>query len=443
MYRIDKILVLMGLTSLLAASLNLSIAQSLNRLSLADALRLAEQNRIEVKVQQTQVQLAGNQEAIRRAAWLPQVNAGADIRWNTQIQRNIIPNAPFANGQDVVLRFGTPINNLLNAQAEQKIYDAQSRIDRQLNQTAVQTQEVILERQRQDIRSQVTEAYYGAVFNREKLRLSEAARQRAEGYLEQARTRYGAGTLLQTDLSRFELDLRNADLSRRNDQRDYTLSLETLRYRLNLPDGQTVVPADSLRQLFGQPTPVDANTAARLELKQEDLTRQTALLNGRRQRAQLSPVVSAYGAYFLQQLHDTFNPFASGTWFPYNYLGVRLNVPLFDGRQARLNERQNGLQAQISQQNRQRLQNDFDYELKTAQNTLAQARDNLAETERNIAQARAILAIDRVRFDAGTLLLADFRNSEYTLQQAENNYLQAVYNVLSGQLAVRRATGNL
>ncbi|WP_266363916.1 TolC family protein [Tellurirhabdus rosea] len=433
----------MGLTSLLAASLNLSIAQSLNRLSLADALRLAEQNRIEVKVQQTQVQLAGNQEAIRRAAWLPQVNAGADIRWNTQIQRNIIPNAPFANGQDVVLRFGTPINNLLNAQAEQKIYDAQSRIDRQLNQTAVQTQEVILERQRQDIRSQVTEAYYGAVFNREKLRLSEAARQRAEGYLEQARTRYGAGTLLQTDLSRFELDLRNADLSRRNDQRDYTLSLETLRYRLNLPDGQTVVPADSLRQLFGQPTPVDANTAARLELKQEDLTRQTALLNGRRQRAQLSPVVSAYGAYFLQQLHDTFNPFASGTWFPYNYLGVRLNVPLFDGRQARLNERQNGLQAQISQQNRQRLQNDFDYELKTAQNTLAQARDNLAETERNIAQARAILAIDRVRFDAGTLLLADFRNSEYTLQQAENNYLQAVYNVLSGQLAVRRATGNL
>jgi len=418
-------------------------AQPLNPISLPEALRLAEQNRIELKNQQVQVQIAGNQETIRRAGWLPQVNAGADLRWNTQIQRNIIPNAPFANGQDVVLRFGTPINNLANVQAEQKIYDAASRVDRQLNQVAVQTQRLNLEKLRQDVRVQVTEAYYQAVFYREKLRLSAGARERAVGYLEQARTRFSAGTLLETDLNRFELDLRNAELAVRNDQRDYNLSLETLRYRLNLPAGQVMAPADSLRSLFEQAVPAEGTPEARVELRQEEVNQQTALLNGQRQRSRLTPVVSAYGAYFAQQLHDTFNPFAAGTWFPYNYLGLRVNVPLFDGRQARLNERQNLLQAQISQQTRQRLRNDFDYELTSARNTLEQARDNLTETERNITQARAILAIDRVRFDAGTLLLADFRNSEYTLLQAENNYLQAVYQVLNGQLQVRRALGSL
>ena len=76
-------------------------------------------------------------------------------------------------------------------------------------------------------------------------------------------------------------------------------------------------------------------------------------------------------------------------------------------------------------------------------NTLAQARDNLAQTQLTIDQARRILAVESVRFGAGTLLQSDFRNSEYSLQQAENNYLRAVYDVLTGQLQLRKALGQL
>jgi outer membrane protein TolC len=165
------------------------------------------------------------------------------------------------------------------------------------------------------------------------------------------------------------------------------------------------------------------------------------VLNGQKEKARLAPVVSAYGAYFAQQFADRFNPFQSGTWFPYNYLGVRLNIPVLDGRQTRINRQDYVLRTQINENTLQRLKNDFDYEIRSAQNTLTQARENLAETRRNILQAQAILAVDKVRFDAGTLLLADYRNSEYALLNAENNYLRAVYDLLLGQLQVRRATG--
>ena len=430
-------------SALLTLSLFHSFTLSLFGQSLSDALRLAEQNRPELKNGQLEVQIAGNAETKRRAQWLPQVNAGADLRWNTQIQRNIIPNAPFANGQDVVLRFGTPINNLLNVQAEQKIYDAQSRVSRALNRLGVESQQAALEKRRIDVRQQVTEAYYAAIYNREKQRLSTRALERARGYLEQAQTRFGAGTLLKTDLDRFTLDLRNAELTQRNDQRDYALSLDNLRYQMQAPEGYSAEPADSLSQLFAlfqQASPV---VGQRIELRQEELSRQTNLLNGQREQARLAPVVSAYGGYFLQQLHDTFNPFASGTWFPYNYVGVRLNVPIFDGRQARLNRQDYLLRSQINQNAIGRLRADFDYEIKSALNTLAQARENLEQTRLNITQAQDILAVDRVRFSAGTLLMADFRNSEYTLQQAETNYLRAIYDVLLGQLQVQRAVGSL
>ena len=424
-------------------SLNHSIAQSPNIISLDEAIRQGLANRYELKNQQIQLQITQEDEAKRRAKWLPQVNAGADFRWNTQIQRSVIRNAPFANGQDVVLKFGTPINNVLNAQVEQKIYDASAQVDQRLNQVNAQSQEVVLEKLKIDIRQQITEAYYQAVYYREKIRLSVAARDRAKSYLEQAQTKFQAGALLKTDFDRFGLDLSNAELTHRNDQRGYTLSLDNLRYRMNAPTSQQIEPADSLSQLFRQFQELDQTPTDRVEIQQELLNKQVNVLNEQRERARLSPTVSAYGAYFAQQLHNTFNPLASGTWFPYNYVGVKVNVPVFDGRQTRLNRQTYVLQSQINQNTIERLKLDVDYETKSALKTLQQARENLAETQKNILQAQAILDVDRVRFNAGTLLLADFRNSEYTLQNAENNYLKAVYDVLVGQLQLRKALGRL
>lgn len=409
--------------------------------SLSQALQQAQMNRLELTNGELQTQLAASDEARRRAQWQPQINAGADFRWNTQIQRSVIKGGFTGNGTDVVIRFGTPISNVLNVQAEQKIYDAQSRIDRSINQTTVASQQAALEKLKVDIRQQVTEAYYQAVFNREKIRLSEQARERAQSYLDQARTRVQAGTLLPSDYDRFVLDLSNAERTYRNDQRDYTLSLDQLRYRINTT--QPVEPADSLGALFAQFQKQEVMNGERVELRQEELSRQVNELNQRREQARLAPVISGYGAYFGQQLAETFNPFASGTWFLYNYIGLKINVPIFDGRQTRLNRQDYVRRAQINQNTIQRLKNDFDYETRSARNTLDQARENLTETRKNIAQAQAILAVDRVRFNAGTLLLADFRNSEYSLQQAENNYLRAVYDVLLGQLQLRKATGSL
>ncbi|MVM37541.1 transporter [Spirosoma sp. HMF3257] len=425
----------------LISSCTYSLSGLAQPITLSQALTQAQANRLELANQQLQTRIAQSDEARRRAGWQPQVNAGADVRRNTQIQRNIIKNAPFANGQDVVLRFGTPISNVLNAQVEQKVYDAQSRVSRDINQLTVESQRTTLEKLTIDVRQQVTEAYYQAVFNREKQRLSDRARDRARGYLEQAQTRFRAGTLLKTDFDRFALDVSNAELTYRNDQRDFALSLDNLRYRINTT--QAVEPADSLGTLFAQFQAQELASGMRPELRQEELNRQINVLNQRREQARLAPVVTAYGAYFLQQFADTFNPFQNESWFAYNYVGLRVSVPLFDGRQTRLNRQDYVRRAEINQNTLQQLKNDFDYELRAARNTLAQARENLAETQKNIAQAQAILAIDRVRFDAGTLLLADFRNSEYSLQQAENNYLRAVYDLLVGQVQVRKALGSL
>ena len=103
------------------------------QLSLEEALKMALDNRFELKNQQLQVRIAEGEEAKLKAKWLPQVNAAADMRWNTQLQTSVFKNAPFANGQDVKLVLGVQFHNTLRLSGEQKVYDARTKYDGSLN----------------------------------------------------------------------------------------------------------------------------------------------------------------------------------------------------------------------------------------------------------------------------------------------------------------------
>lgn len=86
---------------------------------------------------------------------------------------------------------------------------------------------------------------------------------------------------------------------------------------------------------------------------------------------------------------------------------------------------------------------DIRYELQSARNNLELARLDLEESRKNIPLARQIFETDVFRFQQGVLLQSDLKNSELSLQTAENNYLAAVYNWLVADLGYRKAAGRM
>jgi len=166
-------------------------------------------------------------------------------------------------------------------------------------------------------------------------------------------------------------------------------------------------------------------------------------LNAQKQRAKNWPTLAAYGNYSVLQLADQFNPFQSGTWFPFNYVGLRLNVPIFDGGQARLAAKDYRIRQQINRNTVEKFRAEFDYEAKSAFKQMTQARLDIGETQKNVALAQQILATDQLRFDKGTLTLSDLKNAEFSLQNAENNYLTSVYNFLVALVRYKKAVGGL
>lgn len=428
---------------------NISLGVFAQKITLNEAIQKGMENRIELKTQALNIQIANSENDKIKAKWLPQISASGDVRWNTQLQTTVLPFAlPGSSESQTTVKLGRPFNNTFAVQAEQKIYDANKKLDRQVNNTQTEAQKNTLEQQKINLKQSITEAYFSAVFNKEKLKLSEVALQRTNAYLEAAQAKFQQGTILKNDLDKFSLDVSNAKLTQTKNVQDYELSLITLQYQLNT--GDKAEPAEDLNAILNysqtaESRPLDnqPNTEKRTEVKAEELNLRLNEFNLQKQKSRNWPTVSAYGNYSAFQLSETFNPFAKGTWFPANYVGIRANIPIFDGKQAKLSMQDFMVRQKINQLNMERLKNDFNYESKSTWNTLQQSKLNLEEAKKNITLAQQILETDKFRFEKGVIVIADLKNTEYSLQNAENQYLSSIYNFLVASVRYKKASGNL
>jgi outer membrane protein TolC len=211
---------------------------------------------------------------------------------------------------------------------------------------------------------------------------------------------------------------------------------------MGAPLGGNLQLAETLAQLAADTlTLATAPTAIRLELRVEDANLTLNTLNEARWQLRNRPTVSAYANYTLLHLNDGPNPFEAGTWFPFNYIGIRATAPLYDGRQAKLEAQDYTLRQQLNAINRQRIQADIDYEVQRQQKTLAQARIDWQQSRENTELARRLLAADRVRYEQGAIRQNELKNTELALKEAEDNQLTATYNLLLAHLNLQKALG--
>ncbi len=416
------------------------------QISLDEAIKIGLQNRIELKNQNLLIQIAQTENDKIKAQWLPQINGTADIRANTQLQQNVLPfkfgDKGLESGESVVT-FGRTFNNTLGLQADQKVFDANKKIDRQINQTQIENQKNSLEQQQVNIRQNITEAYYLLVFNQERIQFAQNQLSRNQVNLETAETRFKSGTILQNELDRFKLDVSNTQITLQKAKQDYEFSIEALKYQMNSKNEINGVKDNLESILKNADTNYELLYEKRPEIRGEEIAVRLNELNITKQKSRNLPTVSAYGNYTALQLSNSFNPFASGTWFPFNYVGIRANIPIFNGKQANLAINDLKIRQQISQNTIEKYKNDFSYEARNAMKQIEQSKLDITETKKNVALAQQILDTDKFRYEKGVLQLSELKNSEFSLQNAENNYLSSVYNFLVANIRYKKAIGDL
>jgi outer membrane protein len=415
------------------------------KFSLSEAIETGLKNKIALKNQQLTVNLAENEEAKTRTKNLPQLTASFDARVNTQLQTQVI--SPEATGgsatsDPIRAQFGTKYYNVLALNANQNIFNPNLRYDKKINSARTELEKLNLEKNETDAILSISEAYWDAAFKKVKWETSQLNYQVARDKFLRGQTQFNNGTKLKIDLDKEKLDERNAWQSHRNDSSQYQLALRFLANELNLPLTATLELTElTEKNDVDVPSIAETSVANRVEVRTERQQLSIYELSKDKQKALYLPTVSLFANYTVQQFNNTFDPTDGKFWSPYNYLGVRVEIPVFDGLLKQKNKQEFEYRIEQSKNNIAQLNQQISYEIQSAQWEYENAESNYALASENYTIAKEILKTDLVRLEAGTILPVEAKNSEYVMLTSQTNYLNGLYQYMLARLRLQKALG--
>ncbi|TAH22003.1 MAG: TolC family protein [Cytophagales bacterium] len=436
---------LLTLVLLLVSSTCFGQAESL-KLSLKEAIDYGLKNRKDVINQQINIQLAENEIDKVRARSLPQISAGFDFRYNTKLQAGFIAAGLFANPDPLVLRFGAPYTSVAGINANYEIFNPATVADKQIAQKNVALTQANAEKNLIEVKLAIAQVYYIALLDQEREKFSENNLIRTQAYYKEGKNKFDNKTIPQNDVDRLKLDYENAKITYEESIKNSLLSKMYLANQLGATLNVNISLSENLAEVLNSvPESIikQADLNKRIEIQQEQLKLDYNQLNIKKQTKIAMPTFALYGSWSSLQVSSDFQFFNGQWWFPFHFVGFRMNMTLFDGMLRNKTKYEYKLRETQSQNALAKLQSDIAYEQASSKIQLQNAFSKLKTAKGNYTLAENIIEIDNVRFKEGKITLSELNNAEYTLATAQNNLLTFYYNFLMAKLNYQKSVGEL
>jgi outer membrane protein len=421
-----------------------SFAQT-SSLSLNDALKIAVTNRYELKIQKANTAISQKQSQEVTTRFLPQITSDLDVRYNTKLQTNVLPGTLFNSTEDKRIQMGTTYNTLWGFNLNQTIFNPTNIQDKKIADLQVAFQkhnETITEI---NIKQEVTEAYFAVLLWKERLKLSEKNLTKTEELYQVAVNQRSQGRATVYDVQRTNIDIENAKATHEQNKKSYQLAISDLLYKMDSKDVPDLVLTDSITNLAQEYTQTLSGNQAvnRTELTQQKIQIDINNQNAKKQNWGWMPTLSLYANYSLQYLNNKFSPFGSDNWYPYNYLGIKASFPIFDGGLKSRTKQEYQLRTEAAKIQYDKLQKDYNQEVTNTRTTLDNSLSDLNYQKKNLELIEELYKIDTERFKNGAIKQSDLSTTNYTLQQTQTNYINAVYSYLIAVVRYKKANGTL
>ncbi|MDN3584568.1 TolC family protein [Mucilaginibacter flavus] len=432
---------------LIAFAFQQSKAQDSTRMSLQSAIENAIRYRVEIKIQQVNAANSFNEVSKANSKLLPQLTSDLDLRYNSQLQTNILPGTVFgqAGTPDKKVKFGTNYNTVAAINLVIPIYTPADQSDKQIAKIQAEYDGLNVLKTQEDIKEEVTVSYFNGLIAKEKVDLSKVNMDNTSAVYSvgQAQLEKGAITVYELDKSR--IDFENARSTYVKDVNTYKLALTDLSYRIGTDSPKYIILSDDLSSLYNKYYDVIDKEFQlnRVELKMQSVQEQIYRQQILKQTKEYIPVVSFYGNYTAQNLNNNFSPFNSNTWYPYNYIGIKASIPLFDGLLKQRSKAGYRLQLESAQLTSEKLKKDYNQDVSAAKSALINDQQDLLNQKNNLKLASELYKVDSGRFNKGTIRGTDLAATYYTLQQTQTNYLNAIYTYLIDVVHYKKALGQL
>ena len=399
-------------------------AQDSSLLSSATAVKLALENNLNIKLVESDLEIASINNNWGNAGKWPTVNMALS---NTEAVSNL--NQVLSNG-NVIKRNGVS-NNIVNANlsASWRIYNGK-RIEatKQRLEELERIGEINLKQEMQRISYEVLLSYYNIVRLNQQIKAINAIIALSKERYTIAKTRFDVGSAAKTDMLQSEIDLNEQSVTLSSLDRQIKSAKANLNTLLKRKVDYPVSVTDTS---FKIPSLDYTDVVSKIDTQNLDLMRaerQRAILAEDRRIIQSGrlPVVSltsnsnynrnkANGGFFLT--NQTFGP----------NVGLTVAIPIFNSNQFKTQLKVNSVQQRQQFMQKELLQTQIQQDVYNAylewENT-----GKIAEVERNnvkIATENNNIATERFRKLQGNSI--ELRQAQLSLIQAQDRYIDALY----------------
>lgn len=402
-------------------------------------------------IQKAKFEVAKGEELVRESlsSGLPQLNFGTNIINNLAIQTSFVP-AEFFGGQPgefAQVKFGTNWNASAGIQLDQMLFNKTWLLGVRASREVTDFYKLMLEKNKEQVVADVAKLYYQIQLSRTQLGILNANIDQIKGLLTVTEKQFQNGFSKKIDVDRLRVQQSNLQTQIVNLNLQIKQAEQALKFAMNMPLETEVILTDTISETMLN----EVNSAiaqpgygVRTDLLILKKQQQLYQLDIERWKASYFPTLSFFGSYNYQWQANNINELSNGDfWTDFSQVGIRLNVPIFDGffkkskvQTAQLNIRQTGEDYNLAKLGLQLNHEAAVTALKTNQNTLRSVQEiqKVAEEVYRVAQSR---------FKEGLAPITELLDAETSLRQTQSNYIATLAQIKLAEIDILSANGLL
>lgn len=424
-----------------------NFAQQSISLSLNEAIAFALENNYNILQANDDIKLSEQVNRETVAIGLPQIDAKVDYQNWLKQQISLIP-AEVVGGEPgdfVEVAFGTQNNLNATATLSQLIFDGSYVVGLKYLNTYLQISLNAKEKTEQIIREAVINAYGNVLFTEEGIAIIEKNIATVKKNLEETEAYYLNGFAEEESVEQLKITLASLNSTLSKTQKLKDISYKMLNIVLGTDINTQVTLTENLDKLtkenislellnvdFSLENHIDYKIAAiRVEGKEGVV---------KLEKSKALPTLSSFINYGYSGYSDTFSFLnKEQEWFDSSLLGVTLDIPIFSSlaRSSRTQQAKIDLdKANITlQETTQQLYLD----LEAAKVEYQYSIEEYETSKQNLALAERIEKKQEIKFFEGLSTSFDLLNAQQQLYTMQQNYLQAMLNVIAKKAALDKA----
>ncbi|REE80839.1 outer membrane protein TolC [Lutibacter oceani] len=439
-----KKIILLVIGILLSINLN---AQEKISLSLKEAIDYALENSYSAINASRDIDTAKKKKWETTTIGLPQISAKIDYQNWIKQQVSLLPAEFFGGnaGEFAEVAFGTKHNMNATATLDQLIFDGSYLVGLQSAKTYLQISENAKEKTDLGIREAVINAYGNVLLSEESILILEKNIATLEKNLTETNQIYLNGLTEEENVEQLKITLATIKSQLSKTKKLNNIAYKMLNITLGIAINKPVLLTDNLNNLSKEYSNLgllssELTIENHVDFKIAKNTEKSNELLVKLEQSKALPSLSSFVNFGYAGFGQNFDFFKKEQkWFDSSLLGVSINVPIFSSLARSSRTQQAKIELEKAKTNLTETEQKLMLQLESAKTEYNYSLEELETSKQNLALAERIEKKQQIKFFEGistSFELTEAQRQLYTMQQ---NYLQAMLNVIATKAALDNA----